>query len=360
MDRDEAMGRVPVRNLPGYWVGSVERAAEVLARVRQGHVTTLAITPGGRPIPLVTYGAHEPVAAAANFNSAVGGRDASAYMDKASRRKPVVLLVGPVHGHEVEGLTGLANLISVLETGSDLGGQRRERLAELAAAVRLLIVPMGNPDGLARFAPQSLQGMLRDDIRYWGQGTWRDGTFCSYPQCKRRHPMAGADLGFLGCYFNDAGINPMHDEFFAPMGPESRAILDLARHEGPDFALLLHSYELASGFLATSWVPADVTKSVREIAEATYRRFAERDVPCATLASLTTEAHSEPEPFNLASAVYHTSGAVSAVFECSHGTLDVCAAEFEDILETQLALYETVLEYALARKEAEQQARAER
>ena len=71
---------------------------------------------------MVSYGSREPVAHRANFNSAVGGRDPSAYMDKAARAKPVVFFVGPVHGHEVEGLTGLVNLIQVelARTGEDL------------------------------------------------------------------------------------------------------------------------------------------------------------------------------------------------------------------------------------------------
>ena len=63
--------------------------------------------------------------------------------------------------------------------------------------------------------------MTGDDLRFWGQGTWKDGTLCDWPACKRQHPMAGENIGFLGCYFNDAGINPMHDEFFAPMSPEA-------------------------------------------------------------------------------------------------------------------------------------------
>ena len=36
------------------------------------------------------------------------------------RKKPVVFFVGPVHGHEVEALTGLVNLIHIMETGRDL------------------------------------------------------------------------------------------------------------------------------------------------------------------------------------------------------------------------------------------------
>jgi hypothetical protein len=223
MTYTQAKARIPDRSLPDFWVGDVKGLAARFEHLERGTATVLAATPGSRPIYMVTYGDREAVAHQANFNSAIGGRDAAAYMHKAARKKPVILFLGPVHGHEVEGLTGLVNLIRVMETGKDLRGRDQERLRELGERCRLLIVPAGNPDGTARFEPRTLQGMADEDLRFWGQGTWKDDTFCDWPQCKRVHPMVGPDVGFLGCYFNDAGVNPMHDEFFAPMGPEAGA-----------------------------------------------------------------------------------------------------------------------------------------
>ena len=125
----------------------------------------------------------------------------------------MILFVGPVHGHEVEALTGLTNLISIMDTG--YARQRRvlnrtqrcwvreRQQTELrklgrpanggfwnpALLGRLLIIPAGNPDGIARLEPRALQGMGLEDVRFWGQGTWSDDTFCGWPESKRRHPM---------------------------------------------------------------------------------------------------------------------------------------------------------------------------
>ena len=94
-----------------------------------------------------------------------------------------------------------------------------------------------------------------EDLRFWGQGTWTDDTFCDWPQCKRQHPMVGDNVRFLGCYFNDRGVNPMHDEWFAPMGPESAAFLKVAREEGPDLVVSLHSHESKPAVLRPAYVP---------------------------------------------------------------------------------------------------------
>jgi hypothetical protein len=51
------------------------------------------------------------------------------------------------------------------------------------------------------------------------------------------------DVGILGAYFNDDGVNLMHDDFFLPMARETDAILRLARGEAPDVAVSLHSHE---------------------------------------------------------------------------------------------------------------------
>jgi hypothetical protein len=177
----QAKSRILQRQLPDFWVGDIKGLTDRFERLARGTVRTIAISPGGRPLHLVTYGEKEPAEQKANFNSAIGGRLPSAYMDKSARKKPVVFFVGPVHGDEVEALTGLVNLIEIMETGRDLRGRDQSRLQELGSQCRLLIVPAGNPDGTARFEPRSLQGMEGNDLRFWGQGTWSDNTLCGWP-----------------------------------------------------------------------------------------------------------------------------------------------------------------------------------
>jgi len=346
----QAKARIPERQLPGFWIGDVKGLATRFDGLRRGQVTVIAVSPGGRPIHLVAYGDKEQLPHRANFNSAIGGREPAAYMDKAARRKPVVFFLGPVHGHEVEGLTGLVNLIQIMETGKDLRGRDQTALRQLGNRCRLLIVPAGNPDGTARFEPQALLGMNGNDLRFWGQGTWKDGTLCGWPACKRQHPMVGDNVGFLGCYFDDAGINPMHDEFFAPMGPEAPTILKVARDEGPDLVVSLHSHEPAPAVLRPAYVPIEVQQDIRSLAEKYYALLDERNLPHDSPFEASPERGKNPSSFNLTSALYHICGAGSFTFECPHGLRDGCRVSLEQILDIQLTLYEAMLQHEFDKK----------
>jgi heparin/heparan-sulfate lyase len=352
MTNEQAKARIPVRNLPDFWIGTMEKLKSQLAQVNDGQVQIIAKTPGGRPLHLVSFGEYEQVTHKANFNSAIGGRDSSAYMNKEARYKPVILFVGPVHGHEVEALTGLTNLIKIMDTGYDLRGKKQTHLQELGQKCRLLIIPAGNPDGIARLEPQALQGMELDDVRFWGQGTWSDDTFCGWPESKRQHPMIGQNTGFLGCYFNDAGINPMHDEFFEPMSQEAPSILKVAREEGPDLAVSLHSHASKPALLRPAYLTLEKQEYIRKLAAEYYEILKERGLPYGRVFETRTEGGRNPAPFNLTSAMYHVSGASSFTFECPHGLISktACKVNCEEILDIQLALYEAMIRYELTKK----------
>ena len=343
----QAKAGIPQRQLPAFWVGDVAGLPQRFERLKRGQMAVIAVTPGGRPVHLVSYGDKENVAHRANFNSAIGGQDPEAYLNKTARKKPVILFIGPVHGQEVEGLTGLVNLIEIMETGKDLRGKDREKLRQLGDQCRLLIIPSGNPDGIARFEPRSLVGMSDDDLRFWGQGTWKDDRFCDWPQCKRQHPMVGDNVGFLGCYFNDRGINPMHDEFFAPMGPESAAFLKVAREEGPDLAVSLHSHESKPAVYRPAYVPAEIQQDIRSLAQECYALLSQRQLPFGGLFEPRIEGGKNPESFNLTSALYHVSGAGSFTFECPHGIQGNCDVTLDQILDIQLTLYEAMLQHEI-------------
>ncbi len=260
---EQARQRLQPRELPEFWMATVDDLPKRWANLSVGRVREIAKSPGGRPLHRIAYGEHEPVAQRANFNSAIGGRDRAAYRDKAARSKPVVYFIGPVHGHEVEGLTGLVSLIEILETGRDLRGREQPVLRDLARQCRVLIVPAGNPDGIARFEPRAIHGMPLDEFQFWGQGTWKDDSIAFWPASKRQHPFIGPEIGWMGCYFNDKGINPMHDEFLAPMSTEAPAILQVAMQEGPDLAVSLHSHGSAPALLRPAFVPLEIQEQVR-------------------------------------------------------------------------------------------------
>jgi hypothetical protein len=189
-----------------------------------------------------------------------------------------------------------------------------------------------------------------DDVRFWGQGTWSDGALCGWPGVKRQHPFAGDNTGFPGCYFNDAGINPMHDEFFAPMSNEAPAILKVAREEGPDLAVSFHSHSSNPAILRPAYVTTEIQEDIRTLAEEYYALLGERNLPYANPFTVRGEGGRNPSPFNLTSALYHVSGASPFTFECPHGLTSGCQVTLEQILDIQLTLHEAMIKHELDKK----------
>ena len=52
----EAVARIPARDLPDFWVGSVDTLTARLDGVREGDVGVIAHSPGRRGVYLVAYG----------------------------------------------------------------------------------------------------------------------------------------------------------------------------------------------------------------------------------------------------------------------------------------------------------------
>ena len=91
-------------------------------------------SPGNRPIHLVTYGEPLPRGkATANYNSACGGATRLVRAAKDGTQRPVVFLLGPVHGGEFEGVVGL---LEPDPRGRDRRGLARRPWPELAGEPR--------------------------------------------------------------------------------------------------------------------------------------------------------------------------------------------------------------------------------
>ena len=192
----------------------------------------------------------------------------------------------------------------------------------------------------------------------YGQGTRKDGSFWGWPQAKSLHPMKG-DVGILGAYFNDDGINMMHDDFFDPMAEETRAILDIARSEAPDITVSLHSFELISRIIPTHYVPWFMKEQITDLTRQLNDRYKSSGLPFVpdnNIIDPVVEDKSAPAKtsFNLVSALHHISGTMSFVFECSHGSLNDEMSEpivtYDDIIDIQLILYENMIEYVIDNK----------
>lgn len=336
---------------PAFWKSRVEDAENAVRQVKRGTVRILARTPGGRKLYLVAYGEREDRRGRANYNSAAGGGDPASYARKDGAQRPVLFLIGPVHGQEVEGVAGLVNLIHVAETGRDLRGRSWNELAENLARCRVLIIPCGNPDGRARCG---YDGWVGQELRLHeriGMGVTPDGTNHTWPQVKRIHPMRGPEVATLGAYWNDDAINLMHDEWFDPMAPETRALFRVARNEAPDFIVSLHSHGSNPSIEPTAYVPRTVKETIKSFGDRLQRRYAEAGLPhrAGGPAPVEDGLKFPPPSFNLTSALHHACGAVSFVHETCLGvrTPPYAQVTYDQLLDIQMLLYEELFRFAL-------------
>ncbi|MEA3476933.1 MAG: M14 family zinc carboxypeptidase [Bacteroidota bacterium] len=343
------------RDIPDFYKSKFTDIEEEINHVKIGEVKVVATSPGGFPVYAVYYGEKELFHSQANYNSAVAARNPVFYAKKDSSSKPVVFFLGPVHGQEVEGIVGLVNLIHIAETGMDYRGQEWTSLKSKMKQCRIIIIPCANPDGRIRCPYDSFVGLPSEIMTKYGQGTRTDGSSWGWPQAKSLHPMKG-NVGILGAYFNDDGINMMHDDFFSPMAVETKAILDIARSEVPDMTVSLHSYEIPPKIILPNYVPWFMKNRVDTLTRRVNSRYKKANlahVPDDWISGPSIEDEKFPPhtSYNLISALHHISGTMSFTFECSHGTIDEKSPEpivtHGDILDIQLNLYDEMLDYIL-------------
>jgi hypothetical protein len=337
--------------LPSFWKSRLDDVERAVKQVKKGQVSVLAKSAGKRDIYLVSYGKEDTLASTANYNSACGGTDPASYRRKNGKQKPVVLVLGPIHGQEIEGVVGLTNLLSVVETGQDLSGRKHPDLATNFGRCRVLIVPIANPDGRARCSVDSWVGEDSQVLERIGMGTRADGTNYVWPRVKRFHPMRGTAVGELGSYFNDHGVNLMHDEWFDPMAVETRSYLRLAKEEAPDFIVLLHSHDSHPSVEPTAYVPRTVKEVIQEFADRLYSRYRASGLPAREAGPEAKEdgVAFPPPSFNLASALHHVCGGVAFVHECLSGVKDGPPVTHEQILSIEMLLYEELFQFAVER-----------
>lgn len=328
------------------WKSGYEYVLSAFENAEKCEKRVLAITPGGRKQVAFIYGKAEDGKRQANYSSACGAKDKNAYHKKHA--VPVIMLIGAVHGQETEGVAAIMNLISLLETGKDLAGDTNDSLLTLANSVRLVIVPLANPDGRARVVPETIIGLTEKDLRYWGQGTWANGELCGWPECKMVHPIK--NVGFLGGYYNDNGINIMHDNFFNPMAEETRHLLSLADETQPDGIFQLHGGSNSeNALLQPFYTPAEVNKAIQEIAIRADKKARNENLSFHILPIPDKPSGETPPSFNLVDALHHVCGAVSACFESNEGLTDGNPPIWteEQVLRSHEILFETVFEYFL-------------
>lgn len=334
---------------PLFWKTRLEDIEAAVSELKNGSPQILCRSAGGRAVHLVEYGEKEDFGRTANYNSACGAEDPRYYADKRVGSRPVILLVGNIHGSEPEAIVALINLMRVIDTGKDLRGIEWPYLSKSWKRLRLLLIPSMNPDGRVHMPYDDITCMNMEEFRYYAQGAYNDGTLLGYPSCKGMHPLQKDKIKFIPGYYNDDGINLMHDDWFNPMAEETKSLLALAGSEAPDYAILLHGGgNGASGFLQTDYVPEFVNEKVTRLAFQVKSASERAGLKYHVSTPLKGLPGYPPPAFNLASAMHHVCGGICFVFE-SHQGLDYgnYIQTHDQILDQHMILFEQLFRFAL-------------
>lgn len=302
---------------PNYWKGSLADVEAAMQGIRSGKVHTIGHSAGGRPIYMAEYGEPSRYERLANYSSAMGAGQPEVYKNSS---RPCILLYGATHGAEFEGTISLLHLISLFETGLDLRGQANEQLATWPQRAHILLIPCLNPDGRVRVGVESVVGMTLAEFRRLAQGVWKDGTTCDWPDCKKYHPIK-EHVSFMGGYFNDDGVNLMHDNFFAPMAPETQHLLRICSAYAPDFMLSIHGHAGCGGgsLIPAVFEPDADTERLTQLEARlipAFERVGSRFFP-----NVRSACRGDNRCFNLIDACHFCCGGISATYESDQGVI---------------------------------------
>jgi len=330
---------------PDFYLSDWEGVNRTLDSVKVGEVWEIGRSQGGHPIRAVAYGAKEPMTHSTPFHASRSGGHPEDYYDPAQRTKPVFTVISSYHAAEIEGCVSCMNLISIMETGADLRGRRWDALREVASAMRVVMVPLAQPDGRIRIGIRNLLGGTVEDLYYYGQGVRKNGEILWWPECFRTQPLPLEEMTFIGGYYNDAGVNLGSDRFFAAdMAPETRALFDLVADETPDCTILLHSCEEGPFFTGPdSCIPQAYQFRQTAIAAIVGERHRRDGLKPELDRVIKTGPRGS---FNLQGALYTISGTLPLLLEFPHG-LEQKPFTFDEILDVGLTMFEEVMRFGL-------------
>jgi len=199
-----------------------------------------------------------------------------------------------------------------------------------------------------------MHGITYGEFRHYGQGRWKDGTLCGWPQCKKIHPIKD-HVSYLGSYYNDDGINMMHDNFFGETSSETKAVMDTAETEAPDFTVLLHGGgNMIPAILETDYAPMFIKRKIRDLSLRVKEAAVRNNLPYS-VTGISEDNFEPPKSFNLASALHHTCGGAAFVYE-SHQGIDYggrapenweTSLSYEQILRSHYILFEQIIKFAI-------------
>ena len=336
------------QSLPIYWRSTIEDLDEALKLVKRGVVTRAGESAGKRPIYRVEYGKSNIKLGRANLSSALGAHDVRFYADKTGEDYvPTLFLSGSVHGGEFEGTMAILNLIKIMETGTDYAGCEHPELLSLMEKIHLVLIPIANPDGRSRIPHRSVVGMTFDEFRYYDQGTWKGGELCGWPGCKSIHPIK-EECEFLGGYFNDDGVNMMHEDFFGEISNESKILIDVCRKEVPDLSIQLHGgTNCICTLLPNEYGSQENLERCMKLSNAVKVTLEENGISYKVSGVGVISS-----AFGLKGAMHHVCGEPVLTFESNQGLLNCGAAcyTYDEIYRSHMLLFEESAKYVLSTK----------
>ena len=147
----------------------------------------------------------------------------------------------------------------------------------------------------------------------------------------------------MGAYFNDDGVNMMHDDFFGTKAAETQFLFDIVDEYSPDFTILLHGgTNTVNCILKPSYAPDAVKENVLKLENAVKAHCESAGLPYSVTPMDRGENKPTPCSFNLTSALYQYSGEPCVTYESNQGLTDCngTALTHDEIYDAHMILFE--------------------
>jgi hypothetical protein len=338
---------------PAFWLDKPDVGLPLLKSLKTANVHTIGRSAGGREIVAVELGAKEPVDSTTdNLQSALASNIVPpdptnifppAFYGKTRRQRPVLALQGGIHGGELTGTVAMLNLCQIVETGHDLRGKAWPELRELARATRLVMIPWLNPDGADRWPIGNPCGVPNELIGRLMMGVAADGTQYKYPGVKNIFPIPPAQTAYMGCYFNDAGVNLQYDFCTVDRQPETQAWMRYYLAERPDGILIWHCNAGTMMGPPEPYLPEGFQFEFTRLSGAVQSRLWRAGYKVTRMSWAGLVGLGKPV-LNQMSATYHVCGAMPMMTELPIGGESTFTAE--DLLDIGLLTIEETLIFA--------------
>jgi hypothetical protein len=339
---------------PPFWIALPEQGLPFIDRLRQAKVVSIGRSAGGHDIPALEYGTPEPLDATTdNLASALaattGKTDPTAIYPPAffgtrRRRAPVIVLQGAIHGGEITGTVAALNLCRIIETGVDLRDKEWPRLAELARATRLVVIPWLNMDGARRCLLPNPGGASAELLAAATFGVAKDNKPHAYLAVKNLCPVPPSGTAFMGSYFNDAGYNLQYDFCLPERQPETTAWMKYYLAERPDGVLVMHGNAGSLIGPPEAFLPVGAQHEITRLGGAVRARLLRDGLP-AGRSSWTGLPGMGREYLSQSNAIHHVCGALPVLCEFPVGAQPAVLAP-DVMLDAGLTVLEEFLLHA--------------